>query len=683
MSLNLTQPKHLFKRVKLIKNKGDVQMKIFKFLILAIMISLTCINCGFATGTSSDEKIDLRKTDEERQAVFDEALSKIPYNVTELDRVTFEDGLKRSKNNFTRLYRSQWKNFGMTEKLERAVNTAFDENTKDLLWGTTGVQLAIDKGEIISKIQEAVAFKFQEAFDDFLSNLEDKWGETLQKDVADFYRRTSVLLLASENNPMTQAYIRTSSLAEDKSISVMERIKTLIQEQYPDLKVSGSKLAGGFMTFVLRKQITKMITRQIAKTGLRKLAGTSISKIAGMAVPAVGWALMAWSAYDVVSMAWSAPDEVRNMLQNRNLALYKDEIPEIYWDAMQPYVMDTFIFSYGKLQRTKEEASILAKNSNIEELSKGLNADEAMQFIERISALSRILGRTGYDDLLADFGELIRDSSKRDFETLASMLQQGNKLQVKEWLSIAGAKYFDLYNSFPKDIWGIFPPNKESLEALTWMIKLPPRARNVATQLSISDIKWIMNELPERYVSHLFSGLSAGGNDPEKIHDEIRHLSELPDMETRRPWQSSLNYYLTLYGLYIKIVGILIFLLVVVFIVLKLKNWSKKPKESIAPSNNPVNVNVNLPYAPIQPQNAIPGAQKYKVKAKISARLANELKTITWDMSQQILPPEDNSESRILSVEVENLDGIANWLAKNRREVEVLQPEELKNKLNS
>ena len=659
-------------------------MKIFRYLIFAVIISFVCVNCGFAAEISSDEKIDLRKTDEERQADFDKALSELSYDVTELDKVTFEDGLKRSKNNFTRLYRSQWKNLGMTEKLERAVNTAFDENTKDLLWGTTGVQLAIDKGEIISKIQEAVAFKFQEAFDDFLRDLEDKWGETLQKDVADFYRRTSVLLLASENNPMTQAYIRTSSLAEDKSISVMERIKTSIQEQYPDLKVSGGKFAVGVMTFVLRKQITKIMTRQIIRgTGLRKLAGTSIGKILGKGVPAVGWALMAWSAYDVVSVAWSAPDEVRNMLQNRNLALYKDEIPEIYWDAMQPYVMDTFIFSYEKLQRTKEESSILAKNSNIEELSKGLNSDEAMQFIERISALSRILGRTGYDDLLADFGELIRDSSKRDFETLASMLQQGNKLQVKEWLSIAGAKYFDLCNSFPKDIWGIFPPNKESLEALTWMIKLPPRARNVATQLSINDIKWIMNELPERYVSHLFSSSSAGGNDPEKIHGEIRRLSALPDMETRKPWQSSLNYYLTLYGLYVKIVVILILVSVVARIILRVKNLAKRPKEAIAPNNNPINVNVNLPYAPIQPQLTSPGEQKYKVKAKISARLANELKTITWDMSQQILPSEDDNESRILSVEVENLDGIANWLAKNRREVEVLQPEELKNKLNS
>ena len=119
-------------------------MKIFRYLIFAVIISFVCVNCGFAAEISSDEKIDLRKTDEERQADFDKALSELSYDVTELDKVTFEDGLKRSKNNFTRLYRSQWKNLGMTEKLERAVNTAFDENTKDLLWGTTGVQLAIE-----------------------------------------------------------------------------------------------------------------------------------------------------------------------------------------------------------------------------------------------------------------------------------------------------------------------------------------------------------------------------------------------------------------------------------------------------------------------------------------------------------------------------------------------------------
>ena len=62
--------------------------------------------------------------------------------------------------------------------------------------------------------------------------------------------------------------------------------------------------------------------------------------------------------------------------------------------------------------------------------------------------------------------------------------------------------------------------------------------------------------------------------------------------------------------------------------------------------------------------------------------IANELKTITWDISQQILPDDDSdSDKRILSVELENLDKFASWLAKYKDEVEVLEPEELKIKL--
>ena len=647
-----------------------MKRRIFAFSFLIIFLFA---NFCAAAESESEEKINLRKTDEERQADFDNALSELSYKITDFDKIAFEDGLKRSKNNFTRLYRSQWKNLGMTEKLERAINAAFDENTKDLLWGTTGVQLATDKDNIIGKIQEAAAYKFQSDFDDFLRDIEDKWGATLQKDVADFYRRTSVLLLASENNPMTQAYIRTSSVAEDKSVNVMEQIRTSIQEKYPDLATSGSKLAGGFAAFVLRQQINKMIGKQLMKTGLRKFANSSIQKIAGMAVPAIGWALMAWSAWDVASMAWNAPDEVKNMLQDRNRDLYQNEIPEIYWDAMQPYVMDTFIFSYEKLQRTKEEASILAKDSNIAELAKGLNEDEAMQFIERISALSRILGRTGYDDLLEDFGELIRDSSRRDFETLASMLQQGNKLQVKEWLSIAGNKYFDLYSSLPADTWESFPPNQESFNLLSWVTKLPPKARNIAIKLSMTDIKWIINELPERYVSYLFSN-----SDPDTIHSEIRRLSELPDIESRRPWQSSLSYAWTLYGFYFKILIIFLAVILILRIFLSLRGHSKKSKEA-ASSGSVVNINL-APNAPYQIPAAAP-VQKYNVKAKISTRLASELKTINWDISQKILPSDDDSDSRILEVELENLDGIAKWFAKNKNEVEILQPEELKAKL--
>ena len=148
-------------------------------------------------------------------------------------------------------------------------------------------------------------------------------------------------------------------------------------------------------------------------------------------------------------------------------------------------------------------------------------------------------------------------------------------------------------------------------------------------------------------------------------------------METRKPYQSLMSYTWTRYGVYIKVLIIFLITILILRVVLSLRGRARKTKEAATLSPNQI-INLN-----IQPQNAIPCAQKHKVKAKISARLANELKTIIWDMSQQILPSEDDNESRILSVEVENLDGIANWLEKNKHEIEVLQPEELKNKLKS
>ena len=582
------------------------------------------------------------------------------------DKLAFEDGLKRSKNNFLRLYRSIWQNFDMNEKLENAIDIAFDENTKDLFFGTTGVQLAIDKDNLIKKIQEAIAYKFQADFDDFLINLEEKWGATLQKDVADFYKRTSIFLIASENNPMAQAYIRSSSINENKSLSVMEQIKFSIQEKYPDLAISSGKLASGFAAVVLRKQINKIIGDQLMKTGLRKLSGSAAGKVAGMAVPAVGWALIAWSAYDFFSTAWNAPDEVRNMLHEKNIAFYQDKIPEFYWEAMQPFVMDTFISSYERLQQRKEQARKLAKNNIIIELSKDLNDDETILFIERISELSRILGlKNDPDDLLTDFGQLIRDLSQRDFEIFALILQKRNKIQIKDWLSIAGNKYFDLYSSLPSDTWDNFQPNQNSLDALLWINKLPPKARAIAVKLSIDDINWIIHELPERYISLLFSQ-----NNPNIIHSEINRLSAIPAFNSRKPWLSSISYFWALYAIYFKIALVLFFVIFISIIILRFKRLRSKKIMLVSPQLKQIN---DLPQIQTMP------AKKYKIKLKISPKIANELKTITWDISQQLLPSEnpDDKYNRLFSVELENLDAFASWLANYKNDFQVLQPDEL------
>ena len=83
-------------------------------LILIILLSFPNVITAAET-----EQINLQKTEEERNTEFNQALSKISSDLglTDFDKLAFQDGLKRSKNNFTRLYHSQWKALGMGEKL--------------------------------------------------------------------------------------------------------------------------------------------------------------------------------------------------------------------------------------------------------------------------------------------------------------------------------------------------------------------------------------------------------------------------------------------------------------------------------------------------------------------------------------------------------------------------------------
>ena len=121
---------------------------------------------------------------------------------------------------------------------------------------------------------------------------------------------------------MIQAYIRNSSAAQDKGSDVMERIKASMQKQYPELSVSGTKIAGGVLAVILRRQIQKIIAQQLGKTALRKVASAGVSKVAGMAIPVAGWVMAAWGVADVAATVWKVPDDVKNMLRESNQSLY-------------------------------------------------------------------------------------------------------------------------------------------------------------------------------------------------------------------------------------------------------------------------------------------------------------------------------------------------------------------------
>ena len=631
-----------------------------------VLISLLII---FAmTGAANPDTL-IKKTEAERESEFNKAISDVKWQISELDKINFRDGLKKSKNNFIRLYRTRWKTLGMSQKLDTAIDEAIKDKTDGLLWGTKGFQLGLNAGDIVNDIQGTIAFKFAETFDDFLKDLEENWSVALQNEIEDFYKRGSIVLLTADKNPMSRAYIRQNTTVEDNGVKITAEIRDKLDTKYPDLASTGLTAAGG-LAIIFRKQLLTYAGKYLEQTVLyQKIATSTIGKALGKTLPVIGPVMLAWSLYDFASIAWSAESDVRKILHDRNQAMYSREMPEIYWDVMSPYVMDVLISSFGVLQDTKKQAEIFATDPRIIKLSEELNETEAMQFAERISLVVGALGRDKYDYILENFGELIKDSSPQNFKVLTRILHNENPAQVKEWLNVAGTRYYDLYALFPREVWEKFSPDNKSFESLNWLSrKLTPGARNTACKLSFNDINWIINELPEHYVPQLFAGSE---NDSDTIHREIIRLSEISDKEARKPYQGIWEYRWAKYNAYVFMaLGLLFFAILLkgLLPVLILRSRDK-------------NVVIYNTLPTPQPNNNYNGDRKFSVMLRISPELVEDVRRIVWDMSQTLTPAEDDNNARILSVKLDSLDEIKRWILRHRDNIEILQSEELKHEL--
>lgn len=632
--------------------------------ILAVIVVMALCACSWA-----DESENMMRTEAQRKADIEQAIREIGGNVSEIDRVNFRDGLKKSKANFLRLYRARWQALGMNEKLTKAIDRAIEDKTAGMMWGTKGLRLGANLGNVINDIQEATAFNFAEQYDDFLRDVEDKWGESLQNDLSDFYRRASIMLLAADKNPMMRAYIRQSTAAQDSGAKILDEIRDTLSTKYPDLKVTGATAAGG-IALLFRKQIVKYLAKYAGKaTIFKKVAASAVGKAIGKTLPIIGPIMVAWSLYDVAAIAWNAEDDVRRMLTERNINMYSREMPVLYWDVMEPYVMDVLISSYGMLQTTKQQAVIFANDSRIKALSDGLSDAEAMQFAERISAAVELLGKDKYDYVIENFGERIRESSPQNFRRLMQVLQQENTEQAVEWLKLAGTQYYDYYALFPRDIWEKFRPDAQSAEMLSWMAKhLTPSARNTASKLPVSDIRFVIDDLPERFVPMLFGDK---GKDSEAVHYEIERLRDLPE-SSRQPWMSEWQYAWAKYKMYIIIAIAALFAAILARILIPL---FRGRTQALPQSSQPVIITMPPQPQPIQPVQVV---KKYEVKLIISPEFIAEARNAQWDISQTLIPSEDNSGNYVFSAELESLDKISRWIMNHRSSIEVLQPEELK-----
>ena len=378
---------------------------------------------------------------------------------TELDNIS----VARIKMEFLKLYTEQWKLFGTEALLDKIIDEAIEEQTADLTWGTAWYQLATDRNGLIGKIQEAIIFKFVPGYENFLDQFRELFGDMLRKEILNFYEEQSARFFSLEQNPMVQAHIRQDydSVVSTQGVKLTNEILVKLSERH-NITLTGTKLGTGlFLRFGIQA-LSKQLAKKAGGTLLTKIGssavGTAFQSLAGP----IGWAMLAWTAYDVMDMVFSSEEEVRKQLHEMNQASFTSTIPLEQWDAMEPYVRDSFVFAYERLQNKVDRALEIQNDITIKQLYSSMNEVQANFFSTRVAVIDSVLeDYTGSkENLFKYFGETIRDVSIKNFETFVLMLREGDWENLSEWIDLDGVeKCCKRYNKTSKKFWTELPPD--------------------------------------------------------------------------------------------------------------------------------------------------------------------------------------------------------------------------------
>ena len=306
-------------------------------------------------------------TEEEREEHLNIALSNMNRLMSDVDVLILQNSLNNTRQNFLRLYAELWQESLLPEKLTQAVNESINARTKKMLWGTKSLQLGLNAGKVINKIQQNVASRIAGDYNIFLGELESEFIIELHRELETYHNRISSLVIASSNNPIVRAYLRKNLHIESDDVNL-----NLKADNHDDISEFQKDFASYINKYVERAEIYRSFTSGAA------------GKIIGENIPVVGQLLLAWSIYDIASMAWKAESDIRRILRERNQSIYSSELALVYWDVIEGHVIDSFIERYTQIYETRQKAFEFANDPDILERYAVMNESERIKFADEL-----------------------------------------------------------------------------------------------------------------------------------------------------------------------------------------------------------------------------------------------------------------------------------------------------------
>lgn len=321
--------------------------------------------------------------------------------------------IKETGRMYERTYKAIWSQLDMHTKLLEAVHKGFDEQTRDLTWGTGNLQLIFNE-KLKADIYESVMFYFMKDYEQFMEKVTDAFGVEVADIVENFYKIKITEELGVIKNPMARGYVRESAIRAING-GLLER--TLENLSDSDKKLLGEfakpalKGAAAIGIFLGRKFIVKAGVKIAQKAGITALAKGVGAKVMAISGP-IGWTvLLVWGGMEISEAFWSlnsAPDRMKSELLNTIESRMTTDGIEIQWEEMSPDVKSTF-------EQIKADIAIyiglsekITEHKGLTESSKLLTGEQSEKLGMKLSELQSG-GKVDIDILLNNVDRMIRE----------------------------------------------------------------------------------------------------------------------------------------------------------------------------------------------------------------------------------------------------------------------------------
>ena len=225
------------------------------------------------------------------------------------------------KGGFMLLYDSEWRLFNLNYRLFSIIDKEFDALKQSMAFGTSGFQLAINKDNIIEKIQSEIFTKFGPEYEKFLKSFQSKYYTLLQTNPSKY---------SVEKIKQAPQFEVIKELQHKQERDMLEHVSFMFDKRLND-RLSNPYLAFMWLGLGLSILIFRGFILRLFHIKAHFQRMRVILAIAGLVV-------LSFGTFQVSRGLFFTQGVLRDFMNEQTKLLYTSQLPNTYWNILESHV---------------------------------------------------------------------------------------------------------------------------------------------------------------------------------------------------------------------------------------------------------------------------------------------------------------------------------------------------------